>query len=585
VGASTATEANARDARDRLRILRELGSPSGADVTTSVALETLPTGRRRLMVVERVARGGGVAAQDIAKWLDDARRMVLLEHRNVARVRDAIDGPTDGLVVSDFVDGARWAEVAAAGVTMDVAARVLMDALAGLEALHNLRDAERKPLGLVHCGVTADNVLVGIDGTGRVLGTARLRALTPGPGAHYLAPEVLLEDDAADARADVYSIGVLLWEALTGRPMLTETSPPAIVTAILGGRLPRADAPPSATWAAPLVDVAARALSPDPEKRYPTASAMASDIRRVAAAEVGSPMRVVALVKTSFGDRIKARREELERGEPAPRVASGTTAIAAPIGRETKPPSSSAPTPPTPTPTATTRPPPPLDGPTRRPPGPVLSAPPVPTEIEVRDAVDVIVEHELSEPPTLKRAQPVLPLAEPSPPRPPAAAVAPPVPVAAPRAPVTAPSLPVAAPLPPVPLPPAAVVALPSPPALLPLREPALSFAEPVAPEVEAPRNPPPRSLLIAAAAAILLTVIVGIWLAAPRDAATAETPTPTPTPTPTAQATAESPPTAPAPPAAPETSDTPPPAAVAPPPVAAPAKPRPVIRYDPEGI
>lgn len=364
---------------ERLRVLRELGSPMGADVAFCAALESLGN-KTRLVVVERIVKTASVLPSDLTTWLDHAKQLVPLEHPNVARVRDAIDGPQEAYVVSDFIDGARWADVVAAGsgIPIDVALRVLLDTLGGLGALHNMRDAARQPMGLVHCGVSSETVLVGLDGVSRILGASRLHGLAPGVGVHYLAPEVLLEDDAADARADVYSIGVLLWEALTGRQLFTETGASAIVTAVLSGRIPRAEAPENAPWAAPLVDVAARALSPDPAKRYASAAAVAAELRRIGGAKIVPSLRVAALVRSTFGDRIKARREELERGEVVPRATSGVAAVAArAAAAEEVVPSSTAPTPVPPAPTATTRPPPPMnaDAAPRVPPAPAVPSP------------------------------------------------------------------------------------------------------------------------------------------------------------------------------------------------------------------
>ncbi len=402
MGGPSATEARTGQPSDRIRVLRELGpplSPGGTEVASFAALDSAG-GKTRLVVVERLLRSSGAGAQDVAAWLALARRLVPLEHPNLARVRDAIEGSAESYVVTDFVDGARWSDVIAGtpGVPLDVTVRVLIDALAGLGALHNMRDAARQPLGLVHCGVSAETLMVGLDGVARVLGSARFRGVVPGVGAHYLAPEVLLEDDAADARADVYSVGALLWEALTGRALFAETEPSAIVTAVLSGRIPRAEAPATTPWAAPLVDVAARALSPDPAKRYASAAAMAAELRRIGGAKIVPSIRVAAMVRSSFGDRIKARREELERGDSVPRVVSGTAAAsprthtAEEAGRL-----SDAPTPVPPAPpalTATTRPPPPLDAETPRAAVRIQSAPlpVIPSEPPVAvDAADLIV--------------------------------------------------------------------------------------------------------------------------------------------------------------------------------------------------
>jgi hypothetical protein len=608
VGVPSATDAGAREPSERIRVLRELGartSVGGTDAAVCAALDA-GGGRARLVVVERVVRSGGVGAQDVAAWLANAKRLVPLEHPNVGRVRDAIDGAAAAYVVSDFIDGARWADVvgAGSGLPLDIAVRVLLDALAGLGALHNMRDASRQPLGLVHCGVTSESVLIGLDGVTRVLGTARLRGQVPGFGAHYLAPEVLLEDDAADARADVYSAGVLLWEALSGRPLFTETGASAIVTAVLSGRVPRAEAPAGAPWAAPLVDVAARALSPDPQKRYASAAAMAAELRRIGGVKIVPSIRVAALVRSAFGERIKARREELERGDAGVRVASGTAAIALRTAVvEEAAPSSDVPTPVpvVPTATATTRPPPPLATEAPRAlapiaiataPAPVaatMSDPPMsvePSELLSIDSIPVAVstsgapgsDARVTDPaPADERATDPVPKAVR------AAAGAPHADEEGTRdAVLTAPLVPRE-----LRSEPSATAAAPLATATL---EPSVVASDP--PRGHIVRNKRMVMAAIIAGSLAIVAVAAAMWMGGKEEGKEKEgaaaspvavgssataTATPTPTTTPTATATA-TPPVAVAP-------DTPPPTDSASAVPAAPPKPKPVIKYDPQGI
>ncbi len=283
------------------------------------ALDAAQGERARLVVVERADR---TAFEDgeIADWIRDARRLSSLDHPNVARVRDVVIQSRAVLVVSDFVDGVRWKELGPT-TTLETALRVLVDALTGLGALHGLRDMsdpKRPVFKLVHGGLTPDCIIVGLDGIARVAGVSRLRSATArlaGTGSAYLAPEVLLEDDSADARADVYSIGVMLWEALSRRRFLPDLQPSAIVTQLLSGRLPPVTLPEGAPWAAPLADVVTRALSADPDKRFATAAAMATELRRIGALKLPLAVRVAAMVREGFGDAAKTRREMLERGE------------------------------------------------------------------------------------------------------------------------------------------------------------------------------------------------------------------------------------------------------------------------------
>ncbi len=269
---------------------------------------------------------------EIATWIHDARRLAELDHPNVTRVRDVILRADEVEIVSDFVDGVRWTEFAprtdaessGASPPLETALRVFVDALSGLSALHNLRDAKRQPLKLVHGGLTPDCLIVGTDGITRVIGAARLRSASarlPGSGSAYLAPEVLLEDDTADARADVYSIGVMLWEALSGRAFLPHLQPSAIVTHLLSGRLPAVTTPSASPWAAALAAVVTRALSADPAKRFASASTLAAEIRRVAGPRLPTAVRVGSLVHEAFGETIRARRQGLERGETRSSVA------------------------------------------------------------------------------------------------------------------------------------------------------------------------------------------------------------------------------------------------------------------------
>jgi hypothetical protein len=347
--------------------------PLGARVVPSwAALDTSAGSQPRLVIVERVTRGGEYGDQEIADWIRDARRIATLEHPNVGRVRDVVISGEEVSVVSDYVDGVRWLELVAAEPRppLEVALRVLVDVLTGLSAIHNLRDAKREPLKLVHGELTPECIVVGLDGTSRLVSVSRPRSATARPGqagSAYLAPEILLADESADARADVYGIGVVLWELLSGRPLFPNTQPAAIVTHLLSGRVPLPTIPAGNAWAAPLAGVTARALSADPSKRFASAAAMAAEIRRIAGPRLAPPTRIAGHVRGAFGDGIRTRRDQLEKGE-VPATTAAQPVVPLEVEEEIR---ISVP----PEPTATTKPPPPAVAP---PPMPKLAPPPVP---------------------------------------------------------------------------------------------------------------------------------------------------------------------------------------------------------------
>lgn len=322
----------------RYRVLRELGS---REVPTFLAVASATTsgGRGRLVVLERLERGHDVSDNAANGYVRVARSVALLEHPNVVRVHDVSVTPEEVRVAHDLVDGERLSELWRTDAPpetvppLPVALRVLVDVLTGLSALHNLRDAQKQQaLKIAHGELTADNVLVGLDGVGRILMAGRIRRPgdLPAEGFRTLAPEVLA-GEPYDPRADVYSVGALLWEALSGTPVFDGLLPEQILAHLRAGATERAFVPADAPWAAPLADVAARAMSGPPEKRFPTAAAMAAEMRKVIGAKLTTPLRVSSFMKTAAADKIAGRRARAETAASEGGIAIARTPHAPPV--------------------------------------------------------------------------------------------------------------------------------------------------------------------------------------------------------------------------------------------------------------
>ena len=315
------------------KILRELGSR----FHSSYAAIREP---RELVVLHRFAlsgrtRGAGVvevdSAETLAALVTEADTVAQNWHPNVARVRNVdVYSGEQVAIATELVDGAtlddltRIAVARSTGSVVDdlplpVLVRVLLDVLAGLHALHALRDRANRRLGVVHGALAPANIVVGRDGVARLVNVLRPRAarLTPASEAlGYAAPE-LLEGDPLDGRADIYSVGVILWEALVGRRLWAETSPERLRARQRAEEIP----PPSAVKTFGLEHlpaVALRALSFDPSRRYRSAADMASDLRKPRDAQIASGAVVALAVAALDGDRIRGRRARLD---PASSVA------------------------------------------------------------------------------------------------------------------------------------------------------------------------------------------------------------------------------------------------------------------------
>lgn len=301
------------------RVLRELGSRAQR---TFAALRD----PHELVVLHRFVRSDlastseatAVSSESLALLLRDAQSIAKNWHQNVARVKHIDLAHGDLSIATELVEGSTLTDLFAAAASrgasfpLDVLVRIVLDVLAGIHSLHGLRDGRNQPLGAIHGELCPTNIVVGRDGIARVVNVLRPRPARIKKGSEALgqaAPESL-DDSATDARADVYAVGVILWEALSGKKLHDEKEPARVLARLREIEIARPPKPADASFA-PLVDVAMRALSFEPALRFRTAAEMATEIRKVPRIASGSV--VAARVSELDGDRIRRRRAVLER--------------------------------------------------------------------------------------------------------------------------------------------------------------------------------------------------------------------------------------------------------------------------------
>ena len=258
-------------------------------------------GMGRVFLARHVRRGAYVALKmplpELAADPDaftsfrrEARLSQLIQDPHVVRGLGVVRHGRHSAIVFEHVEGTTVRSLLGRGpLPPSIATRIAMDTLRGLEAAHTTRDEDGVPLELVHCDIAPDNVMVDIAGVARVADFGLARAALPDETmrraptsplrgrATYLAPEVL-DDGEVDARADVFSVGVLLWVCVTGcRPFRGATA-----RGVLRGRVP----PPSSIdpALAPLDRVLRTALSGAPGGRYASARDFAHALRAAAEA-------------------------------------------------------------------------------------------------------------------------------------------------------------------------------------------------------------------------------------------------------------------------------------------------------------
>lgn len=222
--------------------------------------------------------------------LDEATVSSRVRHPNVVTMYGAELNERGLVLVMDYVEGVSLATLMSESLPGRLPARVIVDvisgALRGLHAAHEVTDAEGDLLGVVHRDVSPQNILVGTDGTPRVLdfgvakASRRLQSTRKGEvkgKLAYMAPEQLM-GGRVDRRTDVYAAGIVLWEALTGSPLFHAGDEVETLGLLLEGcRTRPSEVDPSLPPA--LDEVVMRALSVDACDRFPTAAAMADALQ------------------------------------------------------------------------------------------------------------------------------------------------------------------------------------------------------------------------------------------------------------------------------------------------------------------
>jgi len=290
-----------------------------------LALQRGPAGFEKLVVVKLVHQNLASQKAFVDMLLDEARVAALVKHPNVVDIYDL--GEADGryFIAMEYLEGEPLLAVLRAGregKRLDTlsTARLIADTAEGLDAAHELRSMSGDPIELVHHDVSLGNIVVLYNGQVKLVdfGVAKATQKAAGPATKvqgkfsYMAPEKL-RGGRGDRRSDIWSLGCVLWEALTLRRLFkggndADTMKQVLESAIhlpsqVNGDVPREfDA------------ITMKALERDPAKRYATAKAMAVELEEVLrkAGYSGRNDAIAKYMQGTFGDHIAARKKLLQ---------------------------------------------------------------------------------------------------------------------------------------------------------------------------------------------------------------------------------------------------------------------------------
>ncbi|WCD87425.1 Serine/threonine-protein kinase PknB [Streptomyces xanthophaeus] len=243
----------------------------------------------------------------------EAQAVAKLSHTNIVSVfdtgEDEFDGSVMPYIVMEYVEGQPLGSVLQADIAQygampaDKALKVTADVLAALDTSHEM--------GLVHRDIKPGNVMMTKRGVVKVMDFGIARAMQSGVTSmtqtgmvvgtpQYLSPEQAL-GRGVDARSDLYSVGIMLFQLLTGRIPFDADSPLAIAYAHVQEE-PVAPSSVNRSVTPAMDALVARALRKNPNERFPTAAAMRDEVARImSAGQTGAPVIVQGIGPVSSG--------------------------------------------------------------------------------------------------------------------------------------------------------------------------------------------------------------------------------------------------------------------------------------------
>ncbi len=306
--------------RGKYKLLASIGRGGMGEVY--LAMSHGPVGFRKLVVLKCMNASSADDNQLRKMFLDEAALAARLSHHNVVQTYEA--GELDGApyIAMEYLDGQPLSRLTQAAADMDprLAAHIISEALGGLHYAHQLKDFDGTPLAIVHRDLSPPNIFITYDGVVKVVdfGIAKtsLASRTQTDTGilkgkiSYMAPEQALHEEV-DHRADIFSLGTVLWELVAGKRLFREVSPALTLKRLIQDEIP-SPASVKPDLAPALIAIIMRALQRDPAARYANAQAMRQDLEGFLRA--GEPTNwdaeLAALMSAKFADaRQKIQRQ------------------------------------------------------------------------------------------------------------------------------------------------------------------------------------------------------------------------------------------------------------------------------------
>jgi eukaryotic-like serine/threonine-protein kinase len=295
------------------RLLLELGRGGTARVFLA---KSRRSGLRKLVVLKTLEPELSMNAEMRALFRREAEVCARLNHPNIVQVHEVVEEVSGPIIVMEYLEGVALSQVVARSecrFDKRIYLHAVTQLLSGLHYFHELRDYDRTTaLNAIHRDVSPQNVILLYEGAVKVLdfGIAKLSTETQTTRTgivkgklHYMPAEQLLSDVAIDRRADIFSAGVMLWEALAGRRMWHGHTENTVMRSLITGKLPhlREVAPHYPDY---FYEIVVRATALNPEERHSTALELQLEVEHILD-DLGGPVHPRELsefMREEFGE-------------------------------------------------------------------------------------------------------------------------------------------------------------------------------------------------------------------------------------------------------------------------------------------
>ncbi|MBZ4420350.1 serine/threonine-protein kinase [Myxococcus sp. RHSTA-1-4] len=239
------------------------------------------TGFERLVVLKLILPHLAEDDEFLTMFLEEAGLVARLTHPNLITILDLSEIEGRHCLAMEYVQGDdvrrldKFSRAQGKPLPVGLILRIIADAAAGLDYAHQARDAQGRPLRLVHRDVSPQNILVGFDGGVKVIDFGVAKAATSSQNTAtgvlkgkypYMSPEQA-NGQAIDARSDLFALGVVMWELLTGKRLFKGDSDMMTLRLVKDCQVPRPSQlnpklPPG------LDEILLKALAPTPDARF-----------------------------------------------------------------------------------------------------------------------------------------------------------------------------------------------------------------------------------------------------------------------------------------------------------------------------